>query len=56
MKARYELLGSGTPSTNLRKIEEEIKKELDDIAYNYNVKLESDHVPDYLHISSFASQ
>ena len=58
MKARYELLGSGTPETNHRNIEKETKKELKRIAKNYDVTLEPDTegVTDYLHIQSFATQ
>ena len=58
MKARYELLGSGTPTTNKREVEAEKQRELKRIAKEYNVTLEeeTDEIPDYLHIHSFASQ
>ena len=57
MRVRHELLGSGTPQTNQRRIEAEIKKELDDIKKNYHVKLKSNQeTPDSMHIQSFAAR
>ena len=58
MKARYELLNSGTPVSNNRRQKDAIKREIKQIGQKYGIKteMEFEEIPDSLHISSFASQ
>ena len=58
MKARYELLNSGTPEASSRNQKSEMTKEVRRIGEKYNIKvdIENSDIPDSLHISSFATQ